>query len=47
MLTQLAYGAVIKGSEPCIFDLDSDLATVSVTLLPCTPACPGISGVNP
>ena len=27
VLTQLAYGTVIKGSGPCIFDLDSDLAT--------------------
>ena len=27
VLTQLAYGTVIKGSEPCIFDLDPDLAT--------------------
>ena len=25
--TQLAYGTVIKGSGPCIFDLDPDLAT--------------------
>ena len=25
VLTQLAYGAVIKGSEPCISDLDPDL----------------------
>ena len=27
VLTQLAYGTVIKGSGPCIFDLDPDLAT--------------------
>ena len=27
LLTQLAYGTVIKGSGPCIFDLDPDLAT--------------------
>ena len=27
LLTQLAYGTVIKGSRPCIFDLDPDLAT--------------------
>ena len=25
VLTQLAYGTVIKGSGPCIFDLDPDL----------------------
>ena len=27
LLTQLAYGTVIKGSGPRIFDLDPDLAT--------------------
>ena len=27
LLTQLAYGTVIKGSAPCIFDLDPDLVT--------------------
>ena len=27
LLTQLAYGTVIKGSGPCMFDLDPDLAT--------------------
>ena len=27
LLTQLAYGTVIQGSGPCIFDLDPDLAT--------------------
>ena len=27
LLTQLVYGTVIKGSRPCIFDLDPDLAT--------------------
>ena len=27
VLTQLAYRTVIKGSGPCIFDLDPDLAT--------------------
>ena len=27
VLTQLAYGAVIKGSLPCISDLDPDLAS--------------------
>ena len=26
LLTQLAHVSVIKGSEPCIFDLDPDLA---------------------
>ena len=26
-LTQLAYGTVIKGSGPCIFDVDPNLAT--------------------
>ena len=45
VLTQLAYGTVIKGSGPCIFDLDPDLATLSATSLPCTPACPGIQAI--
>ena len=27
VLTQLAHGTVIKGSGPCIFDLDPDLAS--------------------
>ena len=27
LLTQLAYGSVIKGSGSCNFDLDPDLAT--------------------
>ena len=27
VITQLAYGTAIEGSGPCIFNLDSDLAS--------------------
>ena len=45
MLTQLAYGTVTKGSGPCIFYLDPDLARWSATSLQCTSACPEIQAI--
>ena len=42
VLTQLAYGTVIKGAGPCISDLDPDLPTQSAASLPSTLACPAI-----
>ena len=39
VLTQLTYWTEIKGTGPCIFDLDPDLPTQSATSLPSTPTC--------
>ena len=45
VLTQLAYGTVIKGSGPCIFDLDVYLATLFAASSSCTQAWPGIQAI--